>query len=148
MGWNYLYVLDFNGATVRNGYIISSHTYQDYLSMLGLKSTHVSERGLKCKPDIWLQARYADVERSIASWRHQMETFLALLALCAGNSPATGEVPSQRPVTRNLDFSLICPWAYDWVNNRDAGDLRLYTNCGRNKVFLFQFHVLTRRPCH
>ena len=33
-------------------------------------------------------------------WRHQMETFSALLALCAGNSPVTGEFPSQRPVTR------------------------------------------------
>ena len=32
-------------------------------------------------------------------WRHQMETFSALLALFAGNSPVTGEYPSQRPVT-------------------------------------------------
>ena len=36
-------------------------------------------------------------------WRHQMETFSALLALCAGNSPVTGEIPSQRPVTRSFD---------------------------------------------
>ena len=36
-------------------------------------------------------------------WRHQMETFSALLALCAGNSPVTGEFPSQRPVTRSFD---------------------------------------------
>ena len=36
-------------------------------------------------------------------WRHQMETFSALLALCSGNSPVTGEFPSRRPVTRNLD---------------------------------------------
>ena len=27
----------------------------------------------------------------------------ALLALCAGNSPVTGEFPSQRPVTRSFD---------------------------------------------
>ena len=32
-----------------------------------------------------------------------METFSALLALCVGNSPVTGEFPSQRPVTRSLD---------------------------------------------
>ena len=32
-----------------------------------------------------------------------METFSALLALCAGNSPVTGEFPSERPVTRNFD---------------------------------------------
>ena len=35
-------------------------------------------------------------------WRHQMETFSALLALCAGNSPATGEFPAQRPVTQSF----------------------------------------------
>ena len=32
-----------------------------------------------------------------------METFSALLALCAGNSPVSGEFPSQRPVTRSFD---------------------------------------------
>ena len=37
-------------------------------------------------------------------WRHQMETFSALLAICAGNSPVTGEFPAQRPVTRSFDF--------------------------------------------
>ena len=36
-------------------------------------------------------------------WRHQMETFYVLLALCAGNSPVTGEFPAQKPVTRNFD---------------------------------------------
>ena len=36
-------------------------------------------------------------------WRHQMETFSALLALCAGNSPVTGSIPAQRPVTRSFD---------------------------------------------
>ena len=36
-------------------------------------------------------------------WRHQMETFSALLALCDGNSPVTGEFPAQRPVTRIFD---------------------------------------------
>ena len=35
--------------------------------------------------------------------RHQMETLSALLALCAGKSPVTGEFPSQRPVTRSFD---------------------------------------------
>ena len=36
-------------------------------------------------------------------WRHQMETFSALLAICAGNSPVLGEFPAQRPVTRSFD---------------------------------------------
>ena len=32
-----------------------------------------------------------------------METFSALLAICAGNSPVTGEFPAQMPVTRSFD---------------------------------------------
>ena len=60
-----------------------------------------------------------------AWWHHQMDTFSALLALCAGNSPVTDEFPAQRPLTRSFDFfSLICAQTNGWVNNRDAGDLR------------------------
>ena len=40
---------------------------------------------------------------AISWWRHQMETFSALLAICAGNSPVPGEFPIQRPVTRSFD---------------------------------------------
>ena len=36
-------------------------------------------------------------------WRHQRETFSALLALCAGNSLVTGKFPSQRPWTLSFD---------------------------------------------
>ena len=36
-------------------------------------------------------------------WRHQMETFPALLAICAENSPAIGEFPAKRSVTRSFD---------------------------------------------
>ena len=32
-----------------------------------------------------------------------METFSALLALWEGDSPVTGEFPSQRPVTQSFD---------------------------------------------
>ena len=39
-----------------------------------------------------------------------METFSALLAICAGNSPVPGEFPAQRPVTRGFDvFVDLCP---------------------------------------
>ena len=42
-------------------------------------------------------------------WRHQIETFSALLVLCAGNSLVTGEFPTQRPVTRSFDvFVDLC----------------------------------------
>ena len=36
-------------------------------------------------------------------WRHQMETFSALLAICAGNLPVAGGFPTQRPMTRSFD---------------------------------------------
>ena len=32
-----------------------------------------------------------------------METSSALLAICAGNSPVSGEFPAQRPVTQSFD---------------------------------------------
>ena len=54
-----------------------------------------------------------------------METFSALLAICAGNSPVPGEFTAQRPVTRSFDF-FICVWINGWVNNREAGDLGRY----------------------
>ena len=54
-----------------------------------------------------------------------METFSALMALCAGNSTITGEFPSQRPVTRSFDvFFHLRLKKIAWVNNREAGDLR------------------------
>ena len=42
-------------------------------------------------------------------WRHQMEAFSALLAICAGNSPVSADFPAQRPVTRGFDvFFDLC----------------------------------------
>ena len=41
--------------------------------------------------------------------RHQMETFFALLALCAGGSSVTDEFRSQRPVTQSFDVFLSAP---------------------------------------
>ena len=38
-----------------------------------------------------------------------MKKLSALLAICAGNSPVTGEFPTQRPVTRSFDiFFDLC----------------------------------------
>ena len=48
----------------------------------------------------------------------------ALLGLCAGKSPVTGEFPWRRPVRRSMMFSLICAWINSWVNNLEVGDLR------------------------
>ena len=55
-----------------------------------------------------------------------METFSALLAICAGNSPVPGEFPHKGQWRGTLMFSLICVWIAGWVNNGEAGDLRRY----------------------
>ena len=53
-----------------------------------------------------MQPRYVP---QLPWWRHQMETFSMLLAICAGNSPVTGEFPAQRPVTQSFDvFFDLC----------------------------------------
>ena len=41
---------------------------------------------------------------SFTWWRHQIETFSALLTICTGNSPVPSEFPAQRPVTRSFDI--------------------------------------------
>ena len=57
-------------------------------------------------------------------WRHQMETFSALLAICAGISPGPVNSPHKGQWHGASRFSLICVWINGWVNNREAGDLR------------------------
>ena len=57
----------------------------------------------------WDMDRPAVWRRHVSWWRHQMETFSALLAICAGNSPVSSEFPTQRPVTRSFDvFFDLC----------------------------------------
>ena len=55
-----------------------------------------------------------------------METFSALLAICAGNSPVPGEFPHKGQWRGAFMFSLICAWINRWVNNREAVDFRRY----------------------
>ena len=64
------------------------------------------------------------VEAQATWWRHQMETFSALLALVRGihRSPVTS--PHKDQWRGALMFTLICARINGWVNNREAGDLR------------------------
>ena len=52
---------------------------------------------------------YEYLGKNYTWWHHQMETFSLLLTLYAGNSPVTGEFPSQRPVMGSFDvFFDLC----------------------------------------
>ena len=54
--------------------------------------------------DLFHIIQYSLVFIIIIIWRrHPMETFSALLVICAGNSPVPGEFPTLRPVTWSFD---------------------------------------------
>ena len=61
---------------------------------------------------------------SFTWWRHQMEKFSALLALCVGIHRSPVNSPHKGQWRGALMFSLNCTWTNGWVNTRDAGDLR------------------------
>ena len=85
---------------------------------------YISSRDL---PPVVIDSITSMREMMKLSWRrHQMETFSALLAICAGNSPVPVNSPHKGQWRRALMFSLICVWINGWVNNREAGDLRRY----------------------
>ena len=89
-----------------------------------------------------------------------METFSALLAICAGNSPVPGEFLTQRPVTRSFDVffdlhpnkwlskqwwgwwfeTLSCPL---WRHRNDISD---YSNRQQDNLskITYSFHVPSR----
>ena len=73
-----------------------------------------------------------------------MVTISTLLVFYAGNSPVTGEFPSQRPVTRSFAVFFDLGLNNGRVNNRDAGDLRRH--CAHNDVtvMLGTYMVLPR----
>ena len=50
-----------------------------------------------------------------------METFSALLAICAGNSPVTGEFSAQRPVTRSFDVVFFYLRLNKWLSKQSWG---------------------------
>ena len=103
------------------------------------------------------------IQRNIAAtwWRHQVRTFSALLALCAGNSPVTDQFPAQKasgltvnsphkgPVTRSFDgfFDLslnkrLSKQSWDWWFEtpscplwRHCNDLRVDPRDAGAKIF-------------
>ena len=67
-------------------------------------------------------------------WRHQMETFPALLAICAVNSPVTGEFARQRPVTHSFgtffDLRLNKPLSkHSWGWRFETSSRTLWRHC-------------------
>ena len=81
-------------------------------------------------------------------WRHQMETFSALLALCVGNSPVAGEFPAQRPVTWSFDvfFDLrlnkrLSKQSWGWWSEMPPRSLWRQCNDQRPHIIDFQINI-------
>ena len=82
---------------LRQGYTFYGETGMDYRK----NGRHLQKQG----GSLWqgesdkIDEMFCIVIMVKSWWRHQMETFSALLAICTGNSPVTGEFPTQKPVT-------------------------------------------------
>ena len=77
---------------------------------------------------IWYRVMRTSCHRnaSLIWWRHQMETFSALLAFSVGNSPVPVNSPHKGQWRGALTFSLICVSINGWVNVHEASDFRRY----------------------
>ena len=105
------------------------------------------------KAVILLAGGEEDYPEGMPWWRHQMGTLSVLLAICAGNSPVTGEFPAQSPVTRSIDAFFDLRLNKRWVNNRETDDLRrhrahydvtepMITHCNQGN-----YHTFLNRKC-
>ena len=74
-------------------------------------------------------------------WRHQMETFSALLAILRGIHRSPMNSPHKGQWRGALMFSLTCVWINGWVNNREAGDL------GRHRAHYDVTVMIQSGPC-
>ena len=101
---------------VNKGTILTGSTWYSVVIFCNMYPVNEPELGWN-RPDCWtvnsLNTPYNTTSPESYSvyflhtlWRHQMETFSALLVICAGNSPVTGEFPAQRPVTRSFDVFI------------------------------------------
>ena len=64
------------------------------------------------------------MEKHLPWWRHQVEIFSTLPALCDGIHRSPADSPHKDQWPRILMFSLICTWTNGWANNQVVGDLK------------------------
>ena len=105
MPWKDLYVSKSSSFSLRRTKVLDPflvilhmvfYMYLEEFDAIALENANLSvtKEPSDCRQPTWTH---------FAWWRHQMETFSTLLALCGGNSLFTVESPSQRPVMRSFD---------------------------------------------
>ena len=77
------------------------------------------------------------------------KTFSALLALCTGNSPVTGEFHAQRPVTRNFDVFIdlrlnkrLSKQSWGWWFETPPGSLWRHCNVAHGMTLLQYYYTI------
>ena len=86
---------------------VTQYCILSWWSLLGSLSWYTLFKSSHCKSfEDQVPLDFIYVNAISTRWRHQMETFSALLAICEGNSPVSGEFPARGPVTRS--FGVFC----------------------------------------
>ena len=118
-------------------HVTISEKYAYKMSLMPAKKIYDSST---TPPELFRMYECTYLDRLIL-WRHQMETFSALLALCTGNSPVPGEFPTRRPVTRSFDvfFDLrLNKWlskqAWGWWS--ETLSCPLWRHCNEKQMFI------------
>ena len=75
-----------------------------------------------CVTDLTVKATFHFLHDDVIKWKHFPRNWPFVREI--HRSPVNS--PHKRQWRGALMFSLICVWINDWVNNREAGDLRRY----------------------
>ena len=125
-------------------------------------TNHTSPQSIASLKTFWMcimsigiyQKHMLGVVGIITRWRHQMETFSALLANCAENSPVAGDFPWQRPVTWSFDvfFDLrlnkqLSKQSWGWWFETSLRSLWRHCNVVSSHHGMFIHHTGSRHHC-
>ena len=120
----FIYIISFNSTHIYQVYSDICLEYNIYFQVNWmLRGDRIVFPKLK-EMASWKLCRLPFCSICLSWWRHQMETFSALLVICAGNSPVNSTHRDQWP--QAVMFSLISVCINGSVNNREDGDLRRY----------------------
>ena len=124
-----------------------THIYLDvYLFLRSLREGYLpcyENATFSPNPDYWPLERVSWYQYCPPSWwRHQMETFPRHWTFVRGIHRSRVNSAHKGQWRGALMLSLICAWIKGWVNNREAGDLRLLAPIMTSlcNIFWFKFH--------
>ena len=147
----FLFTLEFTPVSSCSGYFFS------FICLINLNSPPLASSILFAHRFHFCALKYRNIsllEAVIPWWRHQMETFSALLTLFARNSPVTGEFPAQRPVTRIFNVFLylrldkqLSKQSWGWWFETPSHPL--WRHCDANMILsqVSPFHATTHCSC-